>query len=54
MVIKEEFILTLSGWPRTLENRENRENGEKNSLRGKFREFEIFLKIREKSEMLSL
>ena len=43
---KSQGILT--GWPGTLENRENRENGEKNSLQGKFREFEIFLKIREK------
>ena len=34
----------ISGWPRTLENREN---GEKNSLQGKIREFEILLKIRE-------
>ena len=34
------------GWPRTLENREN---GQKNTLQGKIREFEIFLKIREKS-----
>ena len=38
-----------SGWPHTLENRENRENGEKKSLQGKSREFEILLKIREKS-----
>ena len=36
-----------AGWPRTLENREN--GGEKNSLHGKIREFEILLKIREKS-----
>ena len=35
-----------AGWPRTLENREN---GEKKSLQGKIREFEILLKIREKS-----
>ena len=35
-----------AGWPRTLENREN---GEKNSLQGKIREFEILLNIREKS-----
>ena len=32
-----------------LENRENRENGEKKSLQEKLREFEILLKIREKS-----
>ena len=38
-----------AGWPRTLEKKENRENGEKNSLQGKIREFEILLKIREKS-----
>ena len=41
--------MNRTGWPRTLENRENRENGEKNSLQGKIREFEILLKIREKS-----
>ena len=41
--------MVKTGWPRTLENRENRENGEKNSLQGKIREFEILLKIREKS-----
>ena len=39
----------MTGWPHTLENRENKENGEKNSLQGKIREFEILLKIREKS-----
>ena len=38
-----------AGWPHTLVNRENRENGEKNSLQGKIREFEILLNIREKS-----
>ena len=36
----------MSEWPHTLENREN---GEKNSLQGKIKEFEILLKIREKS-----
>ena len=36
----------LTGWPRTLENREN---GQKNSLQGKIREFEKMMKIREKS-----
>ena len=40
-----------TGWPRTLENREN---GEKNSLQGKIREFEILLKIGEKSGNLNL
>ena len=40
----------LSGWPRTLENREN---GGKNSLQGKIREFEILLKIREKNQGIS-
>ena len=39
----------MSGWPHSLENRENRENGGKNSLQGKIREFEILLKISEKS-----
>ena len=38
--------MTKTGWPRTLENREN---SEKNSLQGKIREFEILLKIREKT-----
>ena len=38
---------TSDFWPYTLENRENKENGEKNSLQGKIREFEILLKIRE-------
>ena len=41
-------ILTFTGWPHSLENWENRENGEKDSLQGKIREFEILLKIREK------
>ena len=35
-----------AGWPRTLENREN---GEKKFPAGKIRDFEILLKIREKS-----
>ena len=39
----------MAGWPRTLQNRENWENGEKKSLQGKIREFENLLKIREKS-----
>ena len=39
-------LMSTTGWPGTLENREN---GEKNSLQGKIREFEILLKIREKS-----
>ena len=39
--------LRVSGWPRTLENRENGEK--KNPCMGKIREFEILLKIREKS-----
>ena len=43
---RQKFNVHRSGWPRTLENREN---GEKNSLQGKIREFEILLKIREKS-----
>ena len=38
--------VSYTGWPRNLENREN---GEKKSLQGKIREFEILLKIREKS-----
>ena len=38
-----------TGWPRTLENREKRKKVKKNSLQGKIREFEILLKIREKS-----
>ena len=46
--------LGKAGWPRTLENRENRENGEKKSLQGKIREFEILLKIREFKKILSL
>ena len=41
----------LSGWPLTLENREN---GGKNSLQGKIREFEILLKIREFQKSLIL
>ena len=45
--VKEGGVkIAKSGWPRTLENREN---GEKKSLQGKIREFEILLKIREKS-----
>ena len=37
-----EFMNTsvyITGWPQALENRENRENGKKNSLQGKIREF---------------
>ena len=45
----QQTVWTQSGCPRTLENRENRENGEKKSLQGKIREFEILLKIMEKS-----
>ena len=45
--IKTYIVGTHSGWPRTLENRENGEI--KKSLQGKIREFEILLKIREKS-----
>ena len=41
----------LARWSHTLENREN---GEKNSLLGKIREFEILLKIREFKKFLSL
>ena len=41
----------LAGWSHTLENRET---GEKNSLLGKIREFEVLLKIREFKKILSL
>ena len=46
-----KWMDAFTGWPRTLENREN---GEKNSLQGKIREFEILLKIREFQKILAL
>ena len=44
--VREVYVYT-TGWPRTLEHRENDEK--KNSLNGKIREFDKNKKIREKS-----